>query len=195
MLTPPLIVSGRLAKTTTGTWATVFVEFEVKRGLEWLTGYYLWIGSLIIASFPKIHLIYPYALLGERNELRRHAAVLIIRELAINVPTLVYAYVSDILDLIWAALRDFKVDIRLAAADALSQVLEIIYKRETTKRQEWYMRIKEEAQKGSKVNSVECIHGSLLTYRELLLYAGMVSRKNDKKSGSVGFIASLTLSV
>ncbi|GAO47492.1 hypothetical protein G7K_1698-t1 [Saitoella complicata NRRL Y-17804] len=137
---------GRLA-VPGGTLTAEFVEFEVKKALEWLQ--------------------------GDRHEARRHAAVLVLRELAINSPTLIYSYVPQILDLIWVALRDPKVIIRDSAADALSACLEIIYQRESQLRLQWYTKILEEAQHGLRLNTADTIHASLLTYRELLLRAGM----------------------
>jgi FKBP12-rapamycin complex-associated protein len=113
--------------------------------------------------------------LGDRNENRRYAAVLILSELAQNAPTLIYAYVPQYLDLIWIALRDMKMIIREAAAGALSACLNIIVQRESPQRSQWYNRILEEADKGLKANAVESIHGSLLTYRELLQQTGPVS--------------------
>lgn len=147
------------------------MEFEVKRALEWLS--------------------------GDRHESRRHAAVLVLRELARNSPTLFYAYVPQILELIWIALRDPKVTIRESAADCLSSCLEIISQRETALRIQWYTKMLEEAQYGLKVNNADWIHGSLLAYRELLLRAGMfmherynevcevVLRHRDHKDGLI----------
>jgi FKBP12-rapamycin complex-associated protein len=131
------------------------MEFEVKRALEWLS--------------------------SDRHESRRHAAVLVLRELARNSPTLFYAYVPQVLDLIWTALRDPKVTIRESAAECLSSCLEIISQRETALRIQWYNKILEEAQYGLKVNNADWIHGSLLAYRELLLRSGMFmhERYND----------------
>lgn len=131
------------------------MEFEVKRALEWLS--------------------------SDRHESRRHAAVLVLRELAKNSPTLFYGYVPQVLELIWTALRDPKVTIRESAAECLSSCLEIISQRETALRTQWYKKILEEAQYGLKVNNVDWIHGSLLAYRELLLRAGMFmhERYND----------------
>ncbi|KAJ3083694.1 phosphatidylinositol kinase- protein kinase tor1, partial [Quaeritorhiza haematococci] len=122
------------------------VEFEIKRALEWLQ--------------------------GDRNESRRYAAVLVLRELAISAPTLIYAYVPQVLDLIWVALRDPKVTIREGAADALNACLELVYQRESQLRRQWYRKIFEEAQKGLKLNSPDAIHGSLLILRELLTHTG-----------------------
>ncbi|KXS11006.1 FAT-domain-containing protein [Gonapodya prolifera JEL478] len=135
---------GRLALSG-GTLTPDFVEFEVKRALEWLQ--------------------------GDRNESRRYAAVLVLRELAQNAPTLVFAYVPQILDLIWIALRDAKVTIREGAADVIRVCLELIQQRESQLRQRWYRKILEETQKGFKPNSSDAtLHGSLLVYRELLTH-------------------------
>jgi FKBP12-rapamycin complex-associated protein len=70
-------------------------------------------------------------------------------------------------------MRDPKPNVREAAADALAACLDIVSKRESQARQQWYLRILEEAQQGLRIGSVDCIHGSLLIYRELLLKAGM----------------------
>jgi FKBP12-rapamycin complex-associated protein len=137
---------GKLA-VSGGVLTAEFVEFEIKRSLEWLQ--------------------------GDRNENRRMAAVLVIREFAINAPTLIYSYVAQILDLLWMALRDPKVVIRNSAADALSSCLDIVFQREGALRTQWYVRILDEADHGIRSSSVEVIHGSLLAYRALLLKAGM----------------------
>ncbi|BFZ53909.1 phosphatidylinositol kinase-related protein kinase tor1 [Savitreella phatthalungensis] len=137
---------GRLA-VSGGVLTVEFVEFEIKRALEWLQ--------------------------GDRNENRRMAAVLMLKEFAINAPTLIYSYVSQILDLLWTALRDPKVIIRNAAADNLASCLDIILQRETSLRVQWYVRILEEADHGLKSSSADVVHGSLLAYRALLLKAGM----------------------
>ncbi|KAK9241824.1 armadillo-type protein [Lipomyces tetrasporus] len=141
---------GRLA-IPGGTLTVDFVEFEVKRALEWLQ--------------------------SDRQETRRQAAMLIISELAQNSPTILYAYVPQILDLIWVALRDPKVTVRNDAADALRAGLKIIYQRDNQLRQQWYSKIYEEAQKGFRIGSADAIHGSLLVYREFFEQAGMFMQK------------------
>ncbi|CAG8613704.1 7931_t:CDS:2, partial [Scutellospora calospora] len=108
---------------------------------------------------------------GDRQELRRYAAALILRELAQNAPTLVYGHVPAILDSIWVGLRDQKQIIREASAETLSACLKIVYERESVLRIQWYNKIYEEAIKGIKSNSTDQIHGALLVYRELLNHA------------------------
>lgn len=47
--------------------------------------------------------------IGERIEARRYAAVLVLRELTRQAPSLVYDHVPELLDNLWTALRDPKV--------------------------------------------------------------------------------------
>ena len=88
---------GRLA-TPGGALTAELVEAEVKHALEWLT--------------------------SERNENRRFAAVLILKELARNSSTLVYPYIPGILVSIWEGLRDQKVGIRETAAEGCRPMLQ-----------------------------------------------------------------------
>ncbi|ORX52573.1 phosphatidylinositol kinase Tor2 [Piromyces finnis] len=136
---------GRLAQSG-GTLTPEFVEFEVKRALEWLQ--------------------------GDRHESKRYAAVLVLKELAQNAPILIYAYVPKILNLIWVVLKDPKVVIREGAADALSVCLVLIQQRDGNSNNSWYSKILEEAQRGLKFGSSDTIHGCLLVIRELLLHTG-----------------------
>jgi FKBP12-rapamycin complex-associated protein len=144
VMMPAAKALGRLARSSS-TLTADLVDTQVEHALEWIQ--------------------------GDRSRL---AAVLVLRELAVNAPTLIYAYVPRILELIWVALRDSRNVIRENAADCLSQCLEIVQQRETPMRKTWYARIWEEVNKGLKMNSPEATHGSLLAMRELLLHAGMV---------------------
>ncbi|CAO3647953.1 unnamed protein product [Mucor fragilis] len=143
IMVPAAKALGRLAVSSSAFTADL-VDTQVEHALEWLQ--------------------------GDRSRL---AAVLVLRELAVNAPTLIYAYVPRILDLIWVALRDSRNVIREYAADCLSQCLEIVQQRETPMRKTWYARIWEEVNRGLRMNSPEATHGSLLAMRELLLHAGM----------------------
>ncbi|KYQ91695.1 protein kinase [Tieghemostelium lacteum] len=146
---------GRLARSS-GTLTAECVEFEVTRALEWLS--------------------------GERYEARRHAAVLVLKELAQNAPTLFYVHAGSFVDLIWVALKDTKVAIRDGAVEALRACLELISERESRLRLQWYQKIYDEAQKAFKQNgSPEAIHGSLIALGELLRNTGdfMVTKFKD----------------
>ncbi|CAG9112211.1 unnamed protein product [Plutella xylostella] len=144
---------GRLA-TVSGVKRAEYVDFEVKRAFEWLA--------------------------EERNEGRRHSAVLLLKELAIAMPTYFYQQVSGFFDHILVALKDPKAQIREAAAKALRAALVVTSQRESAKqssaRPQWYRQCYEEAMvsfedvpikpKGTTVE--DKIHGGLLILNELL---------------------------
>ncbi|KAL1915020.1 uncharacterized protein VTP21DRAFT_7725 [Calcarisporiella thermophila] len=135
------------------------VEFEMRRAFEYLQD----VSTMLLST-------------TDSNENKRLGAVLLLRELAYQTPTLFYAFVSQFLELIWVALRDAKLSVREAAAEALSACLAIIDQRQTPSKMQWYSRVLDEADKNMKLNTTDCIHGSLLTYRELLKHAGMFMR-------------------
>lgn len=137
---------GRLAKPG-GALTAELVESEIQSALEWLQ--------------------------SERQESRRFAAVLVIRELAKGSPTLLYGFVPQIFELVWVALRDPKVFIRETAAEAVGECFKIIVARDAQVRQPWFARIHEEAMLGLKSHNVDWIHGSLLILKELILKGTM----------------------
>ena len=141
-----------------GAYTADLVDSEVKAALEWLQ-----------SDKPG-------------QESRRFATVLIIRELAINSPTLLYAYVPQILDCIWSAIRDPKVLIRETAAEAVAQCFSVMSARDITVRNQWYSRMYTEAMHGLKVNSVEYIHGSLLVIKELVKSGGMFMEEHYREA-------------
>ncbi|CAH1772250.1 unnamed protein product [Owenia fusiformis] len=142
---------GKLALAS-GTYTAEYVEFEVKRALEWLT--------------------------GDRNEGRRQAAVLVLKELAVNTPTFFFQQVQQFFDCIFNAVRDPKPLIREGAVAALRAALVVTSQRETkeSQRPTWYKQCYEEMQKGfdenlireKRVNREDWSHGSLLIINELL---------------------------
>ncbi|TPX76526.1 hypothetical protein CcCBS67573_g02191 [Chytriomyces confervae] len=143
---------GRLAQPG-GTLAAEFVEFEVKRALEWLQ--------------------------GDRNESRRYAAVLVLKELSLSSPTLIFSFVPQILELIWTALRDPKVIIRESGAEVLRVSLQLLQQRDTILRESWFKKIYADAEGGiNKTLNPDSLHGSLLVYRELLEHTGKFMIQN-----------------
>ena len=117
--------------------------------------------------------MYQFYRIGDRTEQKRHAAVLVLKALAENAPTLFNVHVSAFLDHIWIALRDTKLEIRESAILSLRACLLLISKRASRWRIQWYYKIYGEAQKGFKnANNAESIHGSLLTIGELLVNSG-----------------------
>ncbi len=139
-----------------GALTAELVEAEVQSALEWLQ--------------------------TDRQETRRFAAVLIIRELARNSPTLLYAFVPQVFDCIWVALRDPKVLIRETAAEAAGACFEIIAARDAILRKQWFSRIYEEIQMNFKSTSQDHIHGAMLVMKELLLRGGMFMRDHYREA-------------
>lgn len=141
---------GRVSKYGGHSLGDQFIEFEVLRALDFLQA-------------------------GDRNESGRYASVLIIKEMAKNVPHLFHVYVFRAMERIWVALRDVRVLVREGAAEALGACLVIINHREKQMGTMAYENIYEEAEKGLKMQNVEAIHGSLLAVQELLTHAKNVS--------------------
>ncbi|KAL7976198.1 hypothetical protein Chor_008295 [Crotalus horridus] len=147
---------GRLAMAG-DTFTAEYVEFEVKRALEWLG--------------------------ADRNEGRRHAAVLVLRELAISVPTFFFQQVQPFFDNIFVAVSDPKQAIREGAVSALRACLILTTQRESKEMQkpQWYRQTYEEAEKGfdesvakeKGVNRDDRIHGALLILNELVRISSM----------------------
>ncbi|CDK26792.1 unnamed protein product [Kuraishia capsulata CBS 1993] len=128
-----------------------FVEFEIKRSIEWLV--------------------------SDKQEVRRHAAVLTISALAYNSPTSMFQYLKDILGNIWIALRDPKLAIREDAGVCLRYCLRLAYERDNQMRAHWFTKLYSEASQGVKsigTNSstvaatTETVHGSLICFHELI---------------------------
>jgi FKBP12-rapamycin complex-associated protein len=135
---------GKLAAAIpTGARTADFVDFEIKRALEWLQQ-------------------------GERVESRRHAAALVTAELAANAPSLIFPYLPQILDAVWIILRDPKAAIRETGADALKACLLLLHQRDSDAKGFWHRKLMEEAFKGVKSGYTENIHGSLLALRQLV---------------------------
>lgn len=140
------IVLGKICRPG-GSLVSELVEAEVKTALEWLQ--------------------------SDRVEERRYSAVLVLRELARNAPTLMYAFVGLVFDQIWVGLRDIRLLIRQTASEAISACFQIIRERDQGLRQAWQAKIYEEAVIGVRQGSLEFIHGSLLVIKELLQQGGM----------------------
>ncbi|KAI1406854.1 FAT-domain-containing protein [Hypoxylon sp. FL1857] len=132
------------------------VESEVKTALEWLQ--------------------------SDRVEEKRYSAVLVLRELAENAPTLMYAYVGLIFDLIWVGLRDQRQLIRATSAETVSACFNIIQKRDQEMKQAWMTKMYNEAIVGLKANTIEYIHASLLVLKELLQQGGMYMQEHYQET-------------
>lgn len=111
---------------------------------------------------------------ADKQEPGRYAGVLILKELARNSPTYFHSHIGLVFEKILVPLRDTRIIVRESAAELLAACLEIITQRERQPRSPYLFKILQDAQMGLKMAQPEIIHGSLLTYRELLLHGGMV---------------------
>ena len=111
---------------------------------------------------------------ADKAEPGRYAGVLILKELARNSPTYFHSHIGLVFEKILVPLRDTRIIVRESAAELLAACLEIITQRDRQPRSPHLLKILQDAQMGLKVAQPEVIHGSLLTYRELLLHGGMV---------------------
>lgn len=143
---PAAAALGKLCRPG-GSLISELVESEVKTALEWLQ--------------------------NDRIEERRYSAVLVLRELARNAPTLMYQYISTIFTWVWYGLRDPRQQIRETAAETVSACFRIMRERDQRMKQLEMGKIYNEARQGLKNNTVEYIHGSLLVLKELLEQGGM----------------------
>ncbi|KAI1348531.1 TOR kinase [Xylaria sp. FL0043] len=152
---PAAIALGKLCRPG-GSLISELVESEVKTALEWLQ--------------------------SDRIEEKRYSAVLVLRELARNAPTLMYAYVGLIFDLIWVGLRDPRNLIRSTAGETVSACFRIIRERDQEMKQTWMSKMYTETLVGLKMNTVESIHASLLVLRELLEQGGMFMQEHYQEA-------------
>ena len=152
-----------------------FIDHEVKKAFEWL-------------SAP------------ERNEGRRHAAVLVLREIAYCMPTFFFQNVQQFFDVIFNAIHDSKPQLRESAVNSLRMALVVTSQRETSSQargggghQSWYSHCFNEALAGLEENGAkgsvreDKIHGSLLVLSELLRCSNadweVVNRELEDLSG------------
>jgi FKBP12-rapamycin complex-associated protein len=117
----------------------------------------------------------PAAIELMQQEAPRHAGVLILKELARHSANYFHSHIGIVFENILVPLRDQRSIVREGAAELLAACLEIVTQRERQARTHDLSKILQDAQLGLKQSQSEVIHGSLLTYRELLLHAGMVS--------------------
>lgn len=128
-----------------------YVETEIKRAFGWLS--------------------------EERNEAKRLSAMLILRELAISMPSYFYQQINGFFNHTMKALRDPKEQIRESAAKALRAAFVLTAQREVpeqSNKAHWYIQCYEEAmssfdeQAGRCLSRDDHVHGGLLILNELL---------------------------
>eukprot|EP00835_Amoeboradix_gromovi_P000423 NODE_15_length_42055_cov_0.634117.p1 type:complete len:2332 gc:universal NODE_15_length_42055_cov_0.634117:8372-15367(+) len=135
-----------------GSLAVELVEFEVKRSLEWL--------------------------LNDKTEFKRYAAVLLIKEIALNASTILYGYMSQILEFIWIPLRDTRPNVRKVASESFAVCLSLIQQRDSQQREQWYKHIYSQILQGFKFNSPEYIHASFLAMQTMIRFSREFMQSN-----------------
>lgn len=132
------LASSNKTSGVSGTLVAAFVDFEVKRAFEWLQ--------------------------GERQEAifsqRRLAACFVLRELARSAPTLFHVNLTTFFQSIWGAIRDVRVEIREAATEALSACLQLIARRQTRHRVQWYCKVYDQVFEGLNVGRTGAGNGA-----------------------------------
>lgn len=152
---PAAEVLGKLCRPG-GSIISELVEAETKNALEWLQ--------------------------SDRIEERRYSAVLVLRELARNAPTLMYAFIPMVLELLWAGLRDQRHLIRATSAETVSACFRIMRDRDQEFKQAWMDKMYQEANAGLKASTVESVHASLLVLKELLEQGGMYMQEHYQEA-------------
>ncbi|CAH0479599.1 unnamed protein product [Peronospora belbahrii] len=135
------IAMGKLASSSVrGTLVASFVDFEAKRAFEWLkqheTTTTKTISSMSLARYEVV------------MTQRRLAACYVLRELAQAAPTLFHVNLTTFFQTIWGAIRDPRLEIREAATSAVAACLQLITKRQTRHRVQWYCKVYDEVFEG-----------------------------------------------
>jgi FKBP12-rapamycin complex-associated protein len=157
---PAAAALGKLCRPG-GSLISELVDSELKTALEWLQ--------------------------NDRVEERRYSAVLVLRELALNAPTLMYQYIPTIFEWIWVGLRDVRQQIRETSAETVSACFRIIRERDQEMKQIWMGKIYHETKQGLKGNTLESIHASLLVLKELLEQGGMYMQEHYQEACEIVF--------
>lgn len=133
--------------STGGTSLIEFVEdYHVRPALEWLK--------------------------NETFHVRRHAAVMILKELAVNAPSTAFRYMDRYFDFIWSAFWDSKLVVRVSASESLQTCFSLIQQRESNRKSSWCTRALDEAESACRRNTSDATHGALLIINELLRNTG-----------------------
>ncbi|KDO21536.1 hypothetical protein SPRG_13345 [Saprolegnia parasitica CBS 223.65] len=130
-------------------------------------------GTSLIEFIEEYHMKPALAWLEKESfQVRRQAAVIILRELAINAPAILFRHIDTFFDVIWNAFGDSKQPTREGAADALQACFALLQARDSNRKTMWYVRTLDEVQRGLQRGTPESIHGALLILNELLRNSG-----------------------
>ena len=134
---------GSMARHTTAVSHADYVERELDRSLEWLRG---------------------------GNSHRILAACALLKQFAANAPTIFSVRSKDFFELIWRPLCERRIELRYAAAGALSASLRML--RSRTYHLMWYCSVYDRMLSRLNDPAMETVHGSLLVVTELLRNTG-----------------------
>jgi FKBP12-rapamycin complex-associated protein len=98
-------------------------------------------GGTTLIELVERSIIKPSLKWLEEDSSKRFAAVLILKELAENNPTLFILHADEFFHNIWLAVHDTKEAVREGAADALRESLKLLQARDSKNRKEWYDRV------------------------------------------------------
>ncbi|KAF0683063.1 Aste57867_24843 [Aphanomyces stellatus] len=130
-------------------------------------------GTFLIEFVEEYHMKPALSWLGNENfQVRRQAAVVILRELAVNAPAILFRHVDTFFDVIWNAFGDSKLQTRESAADALQACFALLQARDSNRKSQWYARTYDEWRRGLEKGSPESMHGAFLILNELLRNSG-----------------------
>ena len=104
--------------------------------------------------------------LRDNYEFRRLAAILILKEVAINASTFFYRVIKDYFEGMWPTLRDSKPEIFEAAREVLREAIRLVGERGQASL--YYKKIFEDVRNGLKSSTPQIVHGSVLALFELL---------------------------
>ena len=156
------------------------------------------VGGSITADFAESEMLRALSWLGAveppRNEARKLACVLLLRELMEGAHTLFFPHAPIFFAHIWSALSDARVQIREAAARALCTALALLSSRRSRARVQWcaamYNTARAALASGGGVGSIQSasgvgarwcdvVHGALLVIGELLATASEGGSSKD----------------
>ncbi|KAL3082736.1 hypothetical protein niasHS_010538 [Heterodera schachtii] len=111
----------------------------------------------------------------QSTDQRRLASVILAKDLALFTPSHFFQRATAFFNDIFRVLRDPKLNVRLAAAEAFHAALAVTSQRETKHKKEWYKKSFHEACRSDFASLGlpldDCVHSSLLIFNELLRIA------------------------
>ncbi|KAI6231501.1 Serine/threonine-protein kinase TOR [Aphelenchoides besseyi] len=114
--------------------------------------------------------------LNSRKEQNRMAGSILYRDLALFTCTRFFQMVEPFFNHIFTAIRDPKLQVRIAAGQALHAALSVVSQREDRKKHEWYQRFLDD--QTTNQTKEDALHANLLLLNELLRIASVESERN-----------------